>query len=243
MMLRIALLFSSFLVASTTAKQQTGGNNNISNNNHINNPNKNNNGNGNTKKLGGFTSYLEEAPQDPITTGTVGQCTITTTTGKTCTEGIARSFTITDVYGTTLIYDCECPSNTCSSNNILTNAGVGSYKCTVTSENYVDGMCGDVDIASSIFTSLGCEMDNMEDGTMRCAEECYCDPTLHICTSEGEECCAGSCQKVMGGPGVKGRWELQCLAEGSSSTSEEEEVAKKNVMKGGAATDQLEEAA
>jgi hypothetical protein len=221
-MMRLALL-SSLLLATTTAKN--------THNNGGGGGGGNPNNNGNKNKLGGFTTFAE-AGSNP-TSGSVGQCTITTTAGKTCTEGIAHSFLLTDVFGTTITYECDCPT-TCS--DFGTNAGVGAYKCVVTSDNYSDGICGDVDIVSSIFTSIGCEMDT-DDGTMRCEADCYCDAAAHICTSEGEECCAGSCQKVSGA-GVKGRWELQCMEEVS-----EEEVAKKNVKEGGAANDEWEEAA
>jgi len=60
------------------------------------------------------------------------------------------------------------------------------------------------------------------DGTMRCEENCYCDAEAHLCTNEGEECCAGSCVKNTG-QGVKG-WELQCMSE-----EEAEDMAKGNV--------------
>ena len=201
-MMRTAL-FTSLLLATATAKN--GGNKHPANKN-----------NGNTKKLGGFETFTE-ANSITATTGTVGHCTITSTTGQTCSIGIAQSFTLTDVYGTSIDYDCSCPS-ACDSGN----AGVGSYTCTITSENYSgDEFCGDVDIASSIFTDIGCSMD-IADGTMRCEENCYCDAEAHLCTSEGEECCAGSCVKVTG-PGVKG-WEFQCMSE-----EEAEDMAMGNV--------------
>ncbi len=52
---------------------------------------------------------------------------------------------------------------------------------------------------------------DLADGTMRCEENCYCDAEAHLCTTVGEECCAGTCQRVTGVPG-RG-WELKCMAE------------------------------
>ena len=53
---------------------------------------------------------------------------------------------------------------------------------------------------------------DLADGTMRCEENCYWDAEAHLCTTVGEECCAGTCQRVTGVPGVRG-WELKCMAE------------------------------
>ncbi len=69
------------------------------------------------------------------------------------------------------------------------------------------------------------------DGTIRCEENCYCDASMHLCTVEGEECCAGTCQKVSG-RGVKGKWELQCLGE-EEAVEEEKQGRAKGKVEGG----------
>lgn len=227
-MLTDTVLFTSLLLtaSSATAKQEAA--------HSRSNPGQGrkgvNDNNGNKNQLGGFEAF-GGAGSTP-TSGSVGHCTITTTTGKTCSEGIAQSFTLTDVYDNSISYKCSCPTE-CD----MGNAGVGSYTCSVTDDNYIDGFCGDVEIASSIFTSIGCEMDATT-GTMSCEENCYCDATKHMCMSEGEECCAGSCQKVTGAEaGVR---KFQCMEEVG-----EEERAKNIVGQGnkGDNVDQYEEAA
>mmetsp|Transcript_13964 Transcript_13964/g.19829 ORF Transcript_13964/g.19829 Transcript_13964/m.19829 type:complete len:215 (+) Transcript_13964:89-733(+) len=189
-----AALFTSLLLATTTTAAAN---------------NRGGNGKGNNKKLGGFETFDDAAASTPSSSATVGQCTITSTKGTVCSTGIAQSFTLSDIYGTEITYTCDCPT-ACEEGN----AGIGSYTCTITHglDHYSDDLCGDIDIASVIFadTNTGCSMDQA-DGTMRCEENCYCDAEAHLCTSVGEECCAGSCQKVTG-PGVKG-WELKCMAE------------------------------
>eukprot|EP00986_Skeletonema_menzelii_P020762 scaffold32238_cov177-Skeletonema_menzelii.AAC.1 len=176
MMMRSAL-FTSLLLTAVSAEK--GGNNANKGNG------KGTNNNGNPKKFGGFSSFEEPPSDNTPTTGHVGQCTITTTSGKVCSTGIAQSFTLTDIYGTTLTYDCSCPTS-CEEGN----AGTGPYICTTVDDNYVDDFCGEVDIPSSIFTAnSGCSMD-AADGTMRCEENCYCDAAQYKCSVEGEECCA-----------------------------------------------------
>ena len=113
-------------------------------------------------------------------------------------------------------YDCSCPSACDSASG---NAGTGAYKCTT--ETFNPDFCGDIDIASKVFTDNGCMM-NANDGTIQCDANCYCDPEVHVCTSVGEECCAGSCQRVNGnGRGVGGA--LKCM-EDSEEEAEAVEV-------------------
>jgi hypothetical protein len=168
--------------------------------------NGNGNGSANGNKLG-FAKFDSALAASSFIGVQVGDCTITSVSSEVCSEGLSQSFTLTNKSGEELSYKCTCPALCVDG-----NAGTGAYTCSVTSENYSESHCGDIDIAAIVLNRDGgtC-MIAVADGAIICEEDCYCDGTKHSCVSEGESCCAGMCQKVSG-KGVKGKYELQCLA-------------------------------